>query len=601
MHPRRGLLLGVALFLGVIAGWLFLVTARPVSAPLAIPAPALSDALDGTEWILASLNSAALAPETNITLAFESDHLTGYAGCNWYGGTYVAAAGSLTLRATEVTVRGCDAPRGVLPQEEAYLQALWAATTYHREANELTLGTAADTRALVFARRQELALDPRALLGTQWQLVALNDHPLLDGSNISLAFAPGAVSGNAGCRSFTGTYQARTDHLRFNLIQMTGDLCRSDKFERQEAEYTTALSETTHYRLAAGQLELLTAPGRTMRFRTVPANVEQGDRPLREATPTLAPFAVNHNPGVADLLRNPPAPDQLAEVDAYFSGAGVPPQRTSPSDPQFATNCPQVWGYNLTDRPFMPLLRLLRLTANNPLPDNAPWLIAAIPSQSRPGAHAYPDLPYHARLRGYLAPRFVAGCDHATRIFVVDSIVKVYEQNAPVVFSPALRLPSDYASWIRYADSVQGYSLRHPQGWLVSKLDDSTLSLADPLTPGNPIVVRVYAEELHYDPARAAGLPALLQGAEFGLFQQGSSFSDPVPESQKLAGFYVSRAGPPDSQGVSALFTGRGRTYEITLTYPTGFSASQSLLTSYTALVESLRLDQDPGLAPPLR
>ena len=52
-----------------------------------------------------------------------------------------------------------------------------------------------------------------------------------------------------------------------------------------------------------------------------------------KSTPTLAARSVQHNPGVSDLLRHRPAPEQVVEVDAYFSGVGALPFSSPPHHP----------------------------------------------------------------------------------------------------------------------------------------------------------------------------------------------------------------------------------------------------------------------------
>ncbi|MCC7358422.1 MAG: hypothetical protein IT317_03035 [Anaerolineales bacterium] len=49
---------------------------------------------------------------------------------------------------------------------------------------------------------------------------------------------------------------------------------------------------------------------------------------------------------------------------------------------------------------------------------------------------------------------------------------------------------------------------------------------------------------------------------------------------------------------MAVLFSGSGRTYELALVFPTGYAASQALLTGYTGIVEGFRLDVDRGPTP---
>lgn len=317
--------------------------------------------------------------------------------------------------------------------------------------------------------------------------------------------------------------------------------------------------------------------------------------------PTLAPFQSNHHPGVADLLRTKPAPGQSVEVDAYFGGAGAAPF-SRPPPPRDQVACPLFPASRaLTDRPFLAVLMYLNAMTGNALPEDAPWLLAVTPEEARPGAATLPQLPYHARLRGHFGDAAFSHCDHADRIFIVDQVVKVYEQNPPDPPTFQLKPPAGYAKWPRYHDDRLGYSLPYPPDWQIQRLDDVTLSLKGPQWPGNPVVIAVHKGETHYDQYDPSVLPPLMQGQGFGVFEQGNwlfASDQSLPSSQRLAGYEVEQAPSAGSRSVSVLFSGNGYTYELRLVYPTGFAASQALLTDYTAIVEGFTLSKAPGPTP---
>ncbi len=330
------------------------------------------------------------------------------------------------------------------------------------------------------------------------------------------------------------------------------------------------------------------------------------------STPTLPPFTPDppHAPGVADLLAHPPAEGQTVEVDAYFSAAGAPswPGSGRPPPQDDKVWCPQTWPYTLTDRPYPIALSYLNTTTSNNLPDDAVWLIAVTPEQTQPNARVFPQLPYHARLAGHFGDPAFGGldCQHGDRIFVVEHVVRVYQQDAPVT-PYGLTVPADYETWPRYGDAAQGFSIPHPPDWQAELLDDAALSLAGPLWPGHPVIVRVHEGELNYDQYDPANAPALLADVDgWSQFHQGGwPYDQAAPRPQGLSGFAVQRK-PGAAEGVrpiALLFTGHGRTYEISLSYPTGFAASPELMGIYTAIVQGFRLDEAPGptATPPIR
>ncbi len=301
---------------------------------------------------------------------------------------------------------------------------------------------------------------------------------------------------------------------------------------------------------------------------------------------------------VADLLRNPPSSGKSIEIDAYFSGATTIPHPGEPPPPSDQVVCPTFYDDALTDRPFLADLTVLNSISSNPLPDDAPWLIAVTSEMLQPGVRQLPQLPYHARLRGHLGEPALAHCEHADRLFVIEEVVKVYEEkpSRPPTFQ--LNLPDDYATWSRYHDANLGFSLSYPADWHIDQLDDATWNVRAPQWPDFPMVVRVHVGETHFDQYDSTLMPPLLQGtAGFGVYEQGAISNGPI-DSQHLTGYQVNRDEDLTERSVSVLFSGSGHTYELALRYPLGFGAPQPLLTAYSAIAESFRLDVRPGPSP---
>jgi len=311
-------------------------------------------------------------------------------------------------------------------------------------------------------------------------------------------------------------------------------------------------------------------------------------------------------PGVADLLRDPPAPSETVEVDAYFSGVGAFPMTGPPPPSEDWVACPTYWAWQvaLTDRPFPATVQYLSTTCGNVLPDDAPWLAATTPEAIQPGKIILPQLPYHARFRGHLGDPALADCPNAGRIFVVEEVVTVYAQEPPDSGLYPRQPPADYAAWPRYHDTRLGYSLPYPPDWTVDSQKEmadeegtlATVTLLAPQWPDYPVVVRVHASETQYD-QYVASAPPLLQGEGFGVYEQGWAFGG-QGEGPRLAGFQVDRQAGPSERSAAALFSGGGYTYELALRFPLGFDAPQPLLTAYTAIVEGFRLDRPPGPTP---
>ncbi|HUW14035.1 MAG TPA: META domain-containing protein [Anaerolineae bacterium] len=119
----------------------------------------------------------------------------------------------------------------------------------------------------VFAVKEEFPMDPRDLVGTEWELLSLNGRQPVEGSEITIAFTEDEISGNAGCRGYRGAYSASGDDICFPELGMTEPECAGpEALILQEGEYTTSLEWATNYRLNEGQLEILTARGETLLY-----------------------------------------------------------------------------------------------------------------------------------------------------------------------------------------------------------------------------------------------------------------------------------------------------------------------------------------------
>ena len=318
--------------------------------------------------------------------------------------------------------------------------------------------------------------------------------------------------------------------------------------------------------------------------------------------PTPAPTSASASPpikqDVAGLLRNPPSSGETIEIDAYFSGATTIPMPGHFPPPPDQIACPNFYDAALTDQPFLADLAVLNSVGGNPLPDEAPWLIAVTPDMLKPGVWQLPQLPYHARLRGHLGEALLAQCRHADRIFVVEQVVQVYEEKPAESFPYPRQLPDDYTTWTRYHDANTGFSLFYPPDWQIEQVDDVSWNLRAPQWPDWPVTVRVHVGETHLDQYDPAAMPPLLQGnIGFGVYGQGGGISEAI-DTQHLDGYEINHDETLAERSVSVLFSGGGRTYELALRYPLGFDAPQSLMTAYSIIVERFRLDVRPAPSP---
>lgn len=106
--------------------------------------------LDGTRWVLETMNGEAPLAGTTITAEFSEGQVSGNSGCNSYFGSYTLEDSEFTVSELVWTEMACLEPEGLMDQEQRYLSILNNATRLEKEANRLTLRTP-DGRGLVFA------------------------------------------------------------------------------------------------------------------------------------------------------------------------------------------------------------------------------------------------------------------------------------------------------------------------------------------------------------------------------------------------------------------------------------------------------------------
>ena len=97
--------------------------------------------LAGTSWALVSLAGDDVLSDTEVTVEFTDDQVSGSTGCNSYFGAYEADDGSDIDfdDGFAVTERGC-APQ-IMEQERAFLAALMRAESFSLIGEQLTIET----------------------------------------------------------------------------------------------------------------------------------------------------------------------------------------------------------------------------------------------------------------------------------------------------------------------------------------------------------------------------------------------------------------------------------------------------------------------------
>ena len=118
----------------------------------------LTDKLD-QEWFLVSFddqgNKKKVIANTQTTIQFSTERLSGSAGCNRYFAGYQLKNGyDLTIERIVATEMACPDPVGIMQQEDTYLQLLSRAKAYYIRDGQLTLYNENKVTILIFQQQE---------------------------------------------------------------------------------------------------------------------------------------------------------------------------------------------------------------------------------------------------------------------------------------------------------------------------------------------------------------------------------------------------------------------------------------------------------------
>ena len=118
----------------------------------------LTDKLD-QEWFLVSFddqgNKKKVIANTQTTIQFSTERLSGSAGCNrYFAGYQLKNRYDLTIERIVATEMACPDPVGIMQQEGTYLQLLSRAKAYYIRDGQLTLYNEDKVAILIFQQQE---------------------------------------------------------------------------------------------------------------------------------------------------------------------------------------------------------------------------------------------------------------------------------------------------------------------------------------------------------------------------------------------------------------------------------------------------------------
>ena len=106
--------------------------------------------LTGSTWILTAFYDQKPIDDSQPTLQFDDDQVSGTTGCNHYGGTYQINEDTIKIEDVFSTEMACLDPQGLMDQEQLFLEILRDAIKFSLTDGELVLSTD-DERYLRFS------------------------------------------------------------------------------------------------------------------------------------------------------------------------------------------------------------------------------------------------------------------------------------------------------------------------------------------------------------------------------------------------------------------------------------------------------------------
>lgn len=224
----------------VDAGELVMVKVKPTPAP----APEVPE-VSGNEYRVTAIGGKPVAGSRPVTITFGEDgRVSGFGGCNSFGGSFKELNGKLTFGDLVSTMMAClDLEAGA--QESALHATL-------KGKVEVTPGGAGKV-ILTGENGTQLELAPNGmppLAGTRWQIEAMGGTGIVSGSEPQITFTQdGQVNGTTGCNRFFGSYSQDGHAVSFSSIGMTKMACMENGVMGQEMAFGAILSGSTQAKI----------------------------------------------------------------------------------------------------------------------------------------------------------------------------------------------------------------------------------------------------------------------------------------------------------------------------------------------------------------
>lgn len=187
------------------------------------------------KMVLTKLNGESVAT-ANVYVTMENGKMYGKSGCNNFNANYKINKGNIEISLILGTMMACEPE--AMKLETAFKTALEEKSFKIIEKEGVVTFTDIKTNKAVMEFKIPSQNDIWTFIdGKKWKLIML-DHVAKDYGKAQIQFnkAENRLFGNTGCNSFSGTFQAKADSVKFSEVMATEMACSEGDIMETEAK-----------------------------------------------------------------------------------------------------------------------------------------------------------------------------------------------------------------------------------------------------------------------------------------------------------------------------------------------------------------------------
>lgn len=215
---------------------------------------AMNNSIVDTSWRLSfwtkSDTLVDLVPNSEVTLEFDQDRVSGSSGCNRLTASYQVNNYSLEISPAAGTRMACE--EAVMNQEFQFLQALEGVQEFRINGGNLIITYTTEEGSGVMVFENHHTAMNNSIVDTAWKLLFWTEsNSMIDvaaDSEVSLNFTGDRLSGTGGCNRLVGSYKINDNKLEMSPLASTSMACEPELMT-QESHFMQALQGIQEFRI----------------------------------------------------------------------------------------------------------------------------------------------------------------------------------------------------------------------------------------------------------------------------------------------------------------------------------------------------------------